>query len=219
MTIATVVLLFILVSGGYSDDARLSHIEAQEKGHLLSLVAHKGIHQKDDLWLPTYHYDEGRLFLLDRHYRKQQQRSLQENTYDDCLICGENKRVTSADATVDVPTEGGSIMTMTCEELEQYGNIGNISSILCPLIQPLVQDVCGCEEMETQSPSSVPANSMEPLQPVTTTTTTPTTTATTNTPINSGGTMPSTFFSLMWGLATVVLSILVTAVDPPSFNT
>lgn len=214
MTIATIVLLFILVSGGHGEYTRQNenhpHHLMDEK--LQSLVEDERIQHRKDPWLPPIHlisadqYDEGRFFLQYRHYQQQlqqeQQRSLQEGDYEDCPICGELKEITLPDATVEVPTDGGTIIRLTCEELEEYGNIGNISSVLCPLLQPMVQDLCGCEDMETDAPSSVPASAMEPPNPVTTT----------EPPANSAGTVTSTITSFMWWMA-VVASILWTG--PP----
>lgn len=40
----------------------------------------------------------------------------------------------------------------TCSDLQQSGVVGRISSIECPLVQPFVQDTCGCVSLSTTSP-------------------------------------------------------------------
>jgi hypothetical protein len=209
MAIATVVLLFILFSSGNGQTSKHSHPHQPDAGTMPSLVEEERFHHKENPWLPPIHhlmsneqYHGGTLFLQERNYQQLPQRSLQGGDYEDCPVCGEMKRVTLPDATVDVPTDGGSIMRLTCEELEEYGIIGNISSLLCPLVQPLVQDICGCEDMETESPSSIPSSSSstEPPNPVTAT----------EQSTSSGGTVPSTIFPLMWWMVLFVVSILWT---------
>jgi hypothetical protein len=212
MTIAKIGLIFILASGGSTgsgQDVRPNHHPRHlEDGKLPSLVEDQRINHQEDPWLPPInlisndHYEQGRLFLQDA-YQQSQERSLQEGDYEDCLICGEMSIVTLPDTTVDVPTDGGFIMTLSCEELEEYGNIGNISSILCPLVQPLVQDLCGCEEVETDAPSSSPSSSVEPSNPVTTTETEAST--------DSGGIVPSTILSFICCIASLLVPIFVTS--------
>lgn len=69
-----------------------------------------------------------------------------ERLLDDCAICGDLKELTLPETTITVPTLTEDV---TCQRLEEWGNTGNISSALCPLIQPLVQDMCGCQDKET----------------------------------------------------------------------
>jgi hypothetical protein len=89
------------------------------------------------------------------HPHTDPRRDLEEEEADDCPVCGDLKMITLPDSTVQVPAEDGTTtMDLTCSELQELGNVGNISSVLCPLVQPLVQDACGCEDIATVAPSS-----------------------------------------------------------------
>lgn len=104
-----------------------------------------------------------------------QQRALQAEDGDNfiCPICGDDASITLPTAELAVPALSGDLVTWTCEDLEASGILGNISSIECPLIQPLVQDVCGCEQGTSDSdPAPTPEgdgnqddNTAAPLTP------------------------------------------------------
>ena len=74
-----------------------------------------------------------------------------------CSVCGENRKMTMPIVMVDVLLEQG-LASMTCQELEEKGRNGSISSIECPLIQPMVQDQCGCVSEETSGPVGAPSS-------------------------------------------------------------
>ncbi|KAG7360230.1 hypothetical protein IV203_035329 [Nitzschia inconspicua] len=118
-----------------------------------------GFHQ-DEEWskLTTINHQNKQERRTLSDYQQTQQsfgRSLQINDIEisECSICGEGRKVTLPETTVEVPTDSRSIMIVTCHELERYGHKGNISSILCPLVQPLVQDFCGCEDDQILTPT------------------------------------------------------------------
>ncbi|KAG7350588.1 hypothetical protein IV203_009948 [Nitzschia inconspicua] len=119
-----------------------------------------GFHQ-DEEWskLSTNHQDKDRRTVSVSDYQQTQQsfgrslHNINDIEISECSICGERRKVTLPETTVEVPTDSRSIMIVTCHELERYGHNGNISSILCPLIQPLVQDFCGCENDQTLTPT------------------------------------------------------------------
>ena len=109
--------------------------------------------------------------ILSRHAELQRTLQGDDNATEidlvECPICGEDKYPTIKDAEVAVPTQQQGLLTLTCEELEENGKTGNVSSIECALIQPLVQDLCGCvsEDASTppvSSPSESPIGATDP---------------------------------------------------------
>jgi hypothetical protein len=70
-----------------------------------------------------------------------------------CNICGEGRIMTLPENVVESmafpiqqmhEVEGRNDIIITCNDLQRSGSMGLISSIECPLVQPFVQDLCGC---------------------------------------------------------------------------
>mmetsp|Transcript_8307 Transcript_8307/g.13146 ORF Transcript_8307/g.13146 Transcript_8307/m.13146 type:complete len:492 (+) Transcript_8307:196-1671(+) len=70
-----------------------------------------------------------------------------------CNICGDGNEVTSGDATVETPENG----SFTCNQLVDLGMNGMIKDVECSLLQPAVQDPCGCSpKKSSDAPAPAP---------------------------------------------------------------
>jgi hypothetical protein len=69
-----------------------------------------------------------------------------------CPVCGEGKEMTIPDGTVTVPQNG----EFECAQLVRFADQGTIDRQTCALVEPFVQEPCGCIEALVGNATEIP---------------------------------------------------------------
>jgi len=75
-----------------------------------------------------------------------------------CSVCGEDDTVDNPDTVISVP----GFEDVTCGELEESGNLGQIKEDICELLPIAINDVCGCSPTPSPTPAPTPNPTPEP---------------------------------------------------------
>lgn len=90
-----------------------------------------------------------------------------------CKICGEGKVSTKPDGIVNIPGDDSS---STCLAVFEVAQAGGFNITICPTVQDIVEDPCGCEddvEKASQAPTLAPVTKPTPAPIAPTEPTTP----------------------------------------------